>query len=135
MKTFKYGEIMITIESLQIQGDWEEYGARISAPGLPTKAFRTWRPTERDKQIVAQVLIYDLIEAYEDPQGFLIRVSKPSFVPQEYASLENNRDFIHVAYNLRDFLYQAHLDVYKEWALKPLKSDPALFRGPREWMP
>ena len=135
MSTHKYGDITIQIDSLQVKGDWEEYGIRISAPGRPTESFSTWHAAEKDKQIVAQVLIYDLIEAYEDPQRFLHRMNDKRFIPSEYVFPEQNREFIRVANNLKDLLHQAHLDVYKEWGQKPRITIKELDRSPREWMP
>lgn len=135
MSIHKYGDITIEIESLQIKDPWEEYGITISAPDEPTEKFRIWHIAEKDKQIVAQVLIYDLIQAYEDPQRFLSRVTEGSVLPKEYVSRDENRHFMRAANQLHRFLHQAHLDVYKEWATKPLATQKDIERPPREWMP
>lgn len=135
MSTFQYGPIAITVESLKKAGDWEEYGVRVEAPGIGPSAFRIWYPEERDHRLVAQVIIYDLIEAYEDPQRFVKRKDQWAKVPRDEFSAEGTRNFLRAAIELAPFLHEAHVAVYKDWSLKPLKSDKAISRGPREWMP
>jgi len=135
MKTFQYGDLTISVESLQKDGDWEEYGIKVEAPGRQPRAFRVWHPEERDFKAVAVVFIYDLIEAFEDPHRFVKRKDEWAKMPHDKRSREGTRDFIRAATDLEPFLHQAHLDVYKDYARKPLKSDAPPSRGPREWMP
>jgi len=134
MSTFKYGDLQISVESLQKDGDWEEFGIKVTAPGRPTYAFRVWHPEERDMKIVAQVFIYDLIEAYEDPHRFVRRKNEWAKMPHEKRSPEGTRDFIRAAMDLEPFLEEAHLDVFREWSPKLSRPHP-IERGPREWMP
>jgi hypothetical protein len=135
MSVFKYGELTISVEPLETLGDWRDYGIKLDAPGHPTEKFKIWYPEEKDRRLVAQVFLYDLIEAYEDPQRFVKRQDVWSTMPPLLLSPEGTKDFLRVAFELKDFLHQAHVDVYKDWALKPLKSDKTIERGPREWMP
>lgn len=135
MSVFRYGELAISVEPLETFGGWRDYGVELDVPGHPTEKFKIWYPEEKDHRLVAQVLVYDLIEAYEDPQRFAKRSDKWSNMPRELLSPEGTRDFLRVALKLKEFLHQAHLDVYKDWALKPLESDKGISRGPREWMP
>jgi hypothetical protein len=132
---FKYGDLEITIDRFEESGDWQEYGIAIQAPGHPRYGFKIWHLTERDTRVIAQVLVYDLIGAYEDPLGFLQKHNYPSHIPKERVSLETNREFVRIADLLHDFLHQAHLDVYKDWALKPLRTETPIQRGPHEWIP
>ena len=134
MKTFQYGDLTISVESLQKDGDWEEYGIKVEAPGHGTHAFRVWHPEERDMKIVAQVFLYDLIEAYEDPHRFRTRKLEWAKMPHDKRSPEGTRDFLRAAVDLEQFLHQAHLDVFAQQYGKRLFPMP-LSRGPREWMP
>lgn len=135
MSIHQYGDITIGVELLQEQGTWQEFGITIRAPRKSPEFFQVWHVAQGDRQAVAQVLIYDLIEAYEDPQRFLRRMNESSHIPEKYVDRDQNRDFMRVANKLRDLLNEAHFAVYKEWGKKPLKTFSIVERSPREWMP
>lgn len=122
MSVFKYGDLTISIEPLQKQGEREEYGIRFEVPGREW-AFRAWYPEERDHEIVAQVAVYDMIEAYEDPQRFAKRKG------------EESQEFLRAVGELVPYLHGAHLAIHKAWGYKPYSGVKELERGPREWMP
>lgn len=130
MPDFQYADIKVSVEPLQKKEgtNWTEYGIKIEAPGRGPYAFRSWYPEEREFDIVAQVVLYDLIEAYEDPKRFVKRKGDEKFP-------EKTTDFLRAAVELAPYLHAAHLAVYKSWAKKPLKSDKGISRPPKEWMP
>lgn len=134
-ESFRYGELKVTVESLQTIGQYEEHGVTIEAPGH-FYAFRRWHSVGASLRLVSQVVVYDLIYAYEEPLKFLKQHSSPSYLTAQMRSPEGDRSFVSAAGELGNFLQQAHLDVYKDWSLKPL---PAHFqtvaRGPFEWFP
>jgi hypothetical protein len=133
-RTFKYGDLEIAVESLQERGGYEEYGIKIEAPGN-SHAFRMWHAGGASNRDVAHVLVYDLIKAYEHPLKFFQQHNDPSYLPQEMRSAEVNREFIRAAEMLKDFLHQAHLDVYREWSVKPMVTEDPIKRGSKEWFP
>jgi hypothetical protein len=135
MSTFQYGDLTISVESLRKDGDWEEFGIKATAPGHPTYSFRVWHPEERDLKIVAQVFLYDLIEAYEDPHQFRRRKLEWARMPHEKRSPEGTRDFLRAAVELEPFLQQAHFAVYNEQYGRGVVPPGHLTRSPREWMP
>ena len=135
MESFRYGDLEITVESLGERGVYRERGVTIRAPGHPPYAFTVWHPDEAPAGVVAQVVVYDLIEAYEDPLKFLKRRSSPSYLPPELILSEEDREFVRVAGLLREFLQQAHLDVYRDWTFKPKFPQAPIRRKPKEWYP
>lgn len=135
MSIHKYGDITISVELLQQQGEWQEFGISIRAPRKTPEFFRVWHVAQGNEKVVAQVLIYDLIEAYENPQKFLRGMNESSHIPAEYIDRDQNRDFIRVANKLHNFLNEAHFAIYKEFRKNPIKPFTILERSPREWMP